>query len=80
MDEPCSTLSVGSIGPRVAHPKDTMDDQRPSPARTPRSLDALYRELVGQWQRELRGLGFTEQQAARLIFAKMLYTSGRLRG
>jgi hypothetical protein len=57
-----------------------MDDLHLSPARTPRSLDALYRELIGHWPRELRGLGFTEQQASRLIFAKLLYRSGRLRG
>jgi hypothetical protein len=57
-----------------------MDDPHLSPARTARSLVALYCELVGQWRPELRALGFTEQQAAPLNFAKMLYTSGRLWG
>ena len=37
------------------------------------------REQIRRWRRELVGRAFTDQQAARLVFAKLLYLRGRLR-
>ena len=39
-----------------------------------------YRQLVRRWRLILRVGGFTDEQAGRLIFAKLLYSRGKLRG
>ena len=44
-----------------------------------RSRDGLERALIRTWRLELQARGFTDQQAARLIYTKLLYLRRSLR-
>ena len=56
-----------------------MDEPPPVRRRQARSVDEHCRELLRLWRRDLLAQDFTDEQAARLVFAKMLYIRGRLR-
>ena len=46
----------------------------------PRSPGAHAGDLMLAWRRRLLATGFSEQQTLHLIFAKLLYVRGQLRG
>jgi hypothetical protein len=54
--------------------------RRPTTSAVARSRRALERELIRIWRVELQARGFTDRQAARLIYTKLLFLRGRLRG
>ena len=55
-------------------------EQEPTGDRAGGSPGERYRQLVRRWRLILRVDGFTDEQAGRLIVAKLLYIRGKLRG
>ena len=58
----------------------TMDGNRGRKRRARQPLEGLYRELIRTWGEQLHAEGFSEEQAARLILAKLCYIRGSLSG
>ena len=56
-----------------------MSDEHSWTGRGPRLVEQHYGELIRTWGRRLRARGFTDEQAARLIYTKLLYVRGSLR-
>jgi hypothetical protein len=56
-----------------------MDGSRAGKWRARQPLEELYRELIHTWGEQLHQEGFSEEQAARLILAKLCYIRGSLR-
>ena len=56
-----------------------MSDEHSWARRAPRPAEQRYRELIRTWGRRLRARGFADEQAARLIYTKLLYMRGSLR-
>jgi hypothetical protein len=52
--------------------------RREGERREPRPIGDLFRGQVLGWARDLRVAGFTDEQAARLIYARLLYIAGHL--
>ncbi len=56
-----------------------MSEEHSWARRAPRPAEQRYRELIRTWGKRLRTRGFTDEQAARLIYTKLLYMRGSLR-
>ena len=61
------------------HTGGNVRQEQPHKDRRPRDIGALYRELIRSWRRQLRARGFSDEEAARLIYVKVLYIRGSFR-